>query len=109
MTRPSRGRHRLPSGPLARAVVLFVMLAGVLVFGAGTARSGIPAAFTPAAALGSYHEPLCQSRSSLCRDSFDSPGLEYVGHDEPSLSFQSSKPGSGTTSPTSCGCRRSRR
>jgi hypothetical protein len=95
MTRPSSGRHRLLSGALARAAVLFVMLAAVLVFGPATARPGIPAAFTPAAALGSYHEPLCESHSSLCRDSFDSPGSEYVGHDEPSLSFQSSKPGSG--------------
>ena len=42
-----------------------------------------------------YNEPLCQSRTSLCIDSYDNPGDEYVGHDEPSLEFKSNVPGSG--------------
>jgi hypothetical protein len=42
-----------------------------------------------------YREPLCQSHSSLCIDAYDNPEDEYVGHDEPSLLFKSSRPGSG--------------
>ena len=41
-----------------------------------------------------YNEPLCQSRTSLCIDSYDNPGDDYVGHDEPSLEFKSNVPGS---------------
>ena len=107
MTRPTPGRFRLPSSPPVRAVVLFVMLGAALVFGPATARPGIPAAFSPAAGLGGYDEPLCESHSSLCRDAFDSPGEEYVGHDEPSVAFQSSRPGSGRrreASSTSAAC-----
>jgi hypothetical protein len=71
------------------------MLVGVLALGQGTAKPAAPAAFSPVAALGGYNEPACQSHSSLCLDAFDSPGGEYVGHDEPSLAFKSSRPGSG--------------
>jgi hypothetical protein len=42
-----------------------------------------------------YHEPLCQSRSSLCADAYNNPKGEYVGHDEPSLEFKSGVRGSG--------------
>src|SRR5437868_10933552 len=42
-----------------------------------------------------YHEPLCQSRTSLCADAYDNPPGEYVGHDEPSVLFKSHVPGSG--------------
>jgi hypothetical protein len=42
-----------------------------------------------------YDEPLCASRSSLCADTYDNPGDEYVGHDEPSLEFKSGVTGSG--------------
>src|SRR5205085_8923485 len=42
-----------------------------------------------------YHEPLCESRSSLCTDLYTSPSDEYVGHDEPSLEFKSGVKGSG--------------
>src|SRR5947208_3466421 len=45
--------------------------------------------------MSGYHEPLCASRSSLCTDVFNNPGDEYVGHDEPSVEFKSSQPGSG--------------
>jgi len=47
------------------------------------------------ASVGGYQEPLCISRSSLCADPYANPRGEYVGHDEPSLEFKSSVPGSG--------------
>ncbi len=47
------------------------------------------------ASSGGYHEPLCESRSSLCIDTYDNPGDEYVGHDEPSIEFKSGVRGSG--------------
>jgi hypothetical protein len=40
-------------------------------------------------------DPLCVSRASLCVDSSDNPGDEYVGHDEPSIEFKSGVRGSG--------------
>jgi len=94
MRRPVPGRTGLPR-MLFRAAVLFAMLGGALVLGPGTAKPAVPAAFSPVAALGGYNEPICESHSSLCEDIYDSPGDEYVGHDEPSVAFQSSRPGSG--------------
>jgi hypothetical protein len=47
------------------------------------------------AASPAYHEPLCQSRNSLCTDAYANPEGEYVGHDEPSLEFKSGVRGSG--------------
>jgi len=41
------------------------------------------------------NEPLCSSHASLCADVFDKVSGKYVGHDEPSLEFKSSEPGSG--------------
>ena len=84
---------RLPAGRGARRlrlIALTVTLAVALVLGAGAA--------TPAAATSSTGllggEPLCESHHSLCRDAFKTPGDEYVGHDEPSVAFRSSEPGS---------------
>jgi hypothetical protein len=96
MTRPRLGRLRLPSKALVRLAVPFALLVGVLAFGPGIARAGTPVAFNPIAALGGYSEPLCVSHSSLCIDAYDNPTDEYVGHDEPSLSFRSALPGSAT-------------
>jgi len=59
----------------------------------GTAGAGRAAAAGSSA--GGYHEPLCESHSSLCADTYDSPGDEYVGHDEPSVLFKSGVRGSG--------------
>ena len=39
--------------------------------------------------------PACQAKVALCTDSQPPLGAEYVGHDEPSLEFKSSVPGSG--------------
>src|SRR5207342_1318029 len=52
---------------------------------------------TQVAALphGSDQDPLCESRSSLCADTYDNPNGSYVGHDEPSILYKSGIPGSG--------------
>ncbi len=95
MARPRPSRTGLPLSLLARGAVLVVAVAGVLALGPAAARPSARATFTPAASIGGYAEPLCESHSSLCRDTYDNPGDEYVGHDEPSLAFKSSRPGSG--------------
>jgi len=95
MPRFGPARTRLPVGLLARGVILLVAIGGLLVLGPGAARPSARAPFAPGKLGGGYAEPLCESHSSLCRDSYDSPGEEYVGHDEPSLAFRSSRPGSG--------------
>ena len=59
------------------------------------AASHAPAASAAGPSVGGYHEPLCQSRTSLCIDAYDNPEDEYVGHDEPSVLFKSGVPGSG--------------
>jgi hypothetical protein len=56
---------------------------------------GQPSSASSSSASSAYHEPLCQSRSSLCADAYDNPGDEYVGHDEPSVLFKSGVRGSG--------------
>ncbi|MGZ4602461.1 MAG: hypothetical protein ACXV0U_02550 [Kineosporiaceae bacterium] len=71
-------------------------LAGVPV--APAVAAGAASTATPGVApatSGSYQEPVCTSRSSLCIDAYDNPGDEYVGHDEPSLEFKSGVRGSG--------------
>lgn len=40
-------------------------------------------------------DPLCTSRVTLCADPFGPVNGYYVGHDEPSVEFKSSTPGSG--------------
>jgi hypothetical protein len=78
------------------------MLAGLIVLAATAvpvlARSAAPSkklAAKTAGASAAYHEPICQSRSSLCADVYQNPGDDYVGHDEPSIEYKSSVPGSG--------------
>src|SRR4051795_6282901 len=76
-------------------------LAGVTASAPPTAASATPgtAGAGRAAAAGSsaggYHEPLCERHLSLCADPYDSPGDEYVVHDEPSVLFKSGVRGSG--------------
>jgi hypothetical protein len=73
-----------------RFAVVAAVFAGALAFGTGAA--------TPATGISQLlqqHEPICESHASLCRDAFKTPGDEYVGHDEPSVAFRSSEPGSG--------------
>jgi len=78
-------------------------VAGLLAIAAGlllgiqtaSASSGASGPSTKLTGSSGYNEPLCESGSSLCADTYDNPGDEYVGHDEPSLEFKSSEPGSG--------------
>jgi hypothetical protein len=85
---------------LKRSTLVITSVSGVLTLaafmvpsaGAGTATSN--AAHRTSAAQ-AYHEPVCQSRSSLCADAYDNPEDEYVGHDEPSVEFKSGVAGSG--------------
>jgi hypothetical protein len=46
------------------------------------------------AAQEGYHDPYCESRR-VCADTYDTFGDEYVGHDEPSVLFKSTEPGTG--------------
>ena len=79
-----------------------IVLAAVLMLALYAAPSGASGTTLSARTLrnkasdnNGYNEPLCQSRTSLCIDAYDNPGDDYVGHDEPSLEFKSSVPGSG--------------
>jgi hypothetical protein len=67
-----------------------VMALAACAAGAGAAS----AASAPAGKLG-LDEPLCASGVSLCADPHGTLNGYYVGHDEPSLEFKSSVPGSG--------------
>jgi hypothetical protein len=71
------------------------ILALTLAVGSASAASQTTPARGVAGSLRAYHEPLCQSRASLCADAYDNPPGDYVGHDEPSVLFKSGIPGSG--------------
>ncbi|MGA2924660.1 MAG: hypothetical protein ABSG43_01505 [Solirubrobacteraceae bacterium] len=74
-------------------IVVALALAAYLSVGTG----GAVGAVTPNDESGyaRFDYPLCSGPASTCADSYDSPGDEYVGHDEPSLEFKSVVPGSG--------------
>ena len=59
------------------------------------AAATFPATARAAGKLGDGQDPLCESAAAMCTDVYTSPGYEYVGHDEPSVLFKSSVPGSG--------------
>jgi hypothetical protein len=86
---------------LKRLVLLSAVIAGLVLAAAAIPLSATSTAASHSAALHGktsstgYDEPLCASRSSLCADTYDNPGDEYVGHDEPSLEFKSGVAGSG--------------
>jgi hypothetical protein len=84
-------RLALLSGVIAGLVLA---VAAIPLSATGTAASRSAALHGKTSSTG-YDEPLCASRSSLCADTYDNPGDEYVGHDEPSLEFKSGVPGSG--------------
>ena len=77
---------------VAAVLIVAALTAPKAIAGATTARTSAAHAGSAAQA---YDESLCQSRSSLCIDTYDNPAGEYVGHDEPSLEFKSAQPGSG--------------
>jgi hypothetical protein len=85
-------KHRTLTG-LRAGVFLAVAAVALLALPTASASRSLDRA-TKAASSG-YHEPLCQGRSALCADVYTNPDDEYVGHDEPSLLFKSSEPGSG--------------
>jgi hypothetical protein len=82
-----------------RLRLMIVTLAGLV----PVAVMGLPAGVAHAATATSsfdlfhgYDEPVCASeRSYLCTDPQGTLNGEYVGHDEPSLEFKSTVPGSG--------------
>jgi hypothetical protein len=86
---------------LKRLVLLSTVVAGLALAAAAVPLSATSTAALRTAALRGktsqtgYDEPLCVSRSSLCADTYDNPGDEYVGHDEPSIEFKSGVAGSG--------------
>ena len=98
---PRRSVDRSRKDPsVKRFALILLTLAGLVL-----AASAVPLSATSnatqaslrgkAAGPAGYDEPLCVSRSSLCIDAYDNPGDEYVGHDEPSIEYKSSVPGSG--------------
>src|SRR5262245_42305767 len=88
----SRVKRFRPVLIVAGGTAILALTFAVASAGAATSK---PAARGIKGSLRAYHEPLCQSRASLCADAYDSPGDDYVGHDEPSVLFKSGIPGSG--------------
>jgi hypothetical protein len=86
-------KRLVPIITAAVGLVLLVAFAAPLLAGDSTPGSAGPTVQTKSTS--GYQESLCASRTSLCIDSYDNPGDEYVGHDEPSLEYKSSVPGSG--------------
>ena len=77
------------------SVATFALAFTTVAVGATEAAGSRAAASVGKADFLGYQEPLCQSRASLCPDSYDGLEGEYVGHDEPSLEFKSGVTGSG--------------
>jgi hypothetical protein len=86
---------------MKKSTLITCVTAGALALGGAPAAPALAGSAAPAtpravgAATGGYDEPLCLGRSSLCVDAYNSPGDEYVGHDEPSVLFKSGVRGSG--------------
>jgi hypothetical protein len=85
----------------SRLAALSLLSIPLLAAGAlpASAASAASAAASQAKVLkdtaGSIDEPLCQSNKSTCVDAAGTIAGKYVGHDEPSVLFKSSRPGSG--------------
>jgi hypothetical protein len=71
----------------------FVLAAATLP--ASAASSAHTQGHTTKTASQGYPEPLCQSNHSVCADIYNNPKGDYVGHDEPLVSFKSGIAGSG--------------
>jgi hypothetical protein len=87
---------------LKRFALITLALAGLALAASAApalAKSAAPAHASAlrglAAAASSYHDPLCESHHSTCADVYDNVFDSYVGHDEPSVEFKSTIPGSG--------------
>ena len=75
-------------------VALVALTAGLLMTLQSASASPRTTALTKIT-RGSDNDPLCSSHASLCTDVYSKLTSEYVGHDEPSVEFKSSVPGSG--------------
>jgi hypothetical protein len=91
MKHPELSRRKRPLWRRPVTVALLVVTATMLV---ALQSASASSRSTKLAHLG-IDEPLCSSHASLCVDKFNPLGAEYVGHDEPSVEFKSTEPGSG--------------
>ena len=97
---------------MKRLVVVSVLAIGVMALAGAAPAGAAPAghAHMSATTLRSAafsqirkdeyaHETFCEERQGFCTDlpSHITPGGEYYGHDEPSVEFTSSRPGSGNS------------
>src|SRR5207342_2884998 len=81
-----------PKGPFVNGFrPLRIAFAAVLLVGSTIATTSAASPQHPPL----QHESVCESHRALCADPYDSFGDGYVGHDEPSVLFKSSVPGSG--------------
>ena len=80
---------------LAALSVLSLPLLAAAALPASAASHASPSAKVLSGSTRTIDEPLCQSNKSTCVDTGLNFGGNYVGHDEPSLEFKSSIPGSG--------------
>lgn len=80
---------------LAALSLLSLPLLAAAALPASAASHASPSAKVLSGSTGTIDEPLCQSNKSTCVDTGLNFGGNYVGHDEPSLEFKSSIPGSG--------------
>jgi hypothetical protein len=87
--------RRKPHPSRLAAIAVLAVTAVVLVALQSAAASPLQATANAKVAFAGHNEPVCSSHASLCADTFDKRGSEYVGHDEPSLEFKSGEPGSG--------------
>jgi hypothetical protein len=75
--------------------VALLAAAGLVIAPAITASAQSQQANQAQTVTAGYHDPVCVSANSLCADPYQTPGGEYVGHDEPSVEYKSGVPGSG--------------
>jgi hypothetical protein len=80
---------------MKRIAALSITTCGLLAIAALAATPATGQSGSRSSAAQSYRAPLCESKSSLCVDTYDNPPDGYVGHDEPSIEFKSAVPGSG--------------
>jgi len=85
----------LKRSTLAALSLLSLPLLAAAALPASAASHASPSAKVLSGSTRTIDEPLCQSNKSTCVDTGLNFGGNYVGHDEPSLEFKSSIPGSG--------------
>jgi hypothetical protein len=80
-----------------RAGLLSLVASGATLVWTSGVSAAAPNATGTAASVKASHQSLCVTRPGLCVDPQPNigPNGSYVGHDEPSIAFRSSKPGTG--------------